>query len=329
MLPKIYLFFLIVSLVSCLETSRPERRSSLSVAVTPQEDTAQQDRENVVSLFGNDLPPLEIPSRKLRQVNRLLLMYQQAFENYPDSLTILMKYARTLDEVGNRKRAGEVYTVGVENFPEASEIFQYRGLNLIMLRQFEEAVKNLEMAVLLNRNSTEETDAYLDESFSEGSRQFYSWYYLGLAHYYSRNYDSAVSSFRKCLEITDKDDHNIMTYYWLYIIYQEIGNPKLADSFLKEIDTKMTVNKSVGYYRGLLLFKGLFKPNRLMQFTFDNSGNIVDPVQAYALAIWYKLNEKPVESMELINQVVGTYRWDDFGYLASEVDSYYVVNNLN
>ncbi|MGB3465594.1 MAG: tetratricopeptide repeat protein [Cyclobacteriaceae bacterium] len=329
MLPKIYVFLLIITLTGCLETSRPDHKNNLAIAAAPVEDTTSQVSDNVISLFGNELPPLKISNRKLRQTNRMILMYQQAFDTYPDSLSILMKYARALDEIGNRKQAEEVYSLGAEKFPRASEVFQYRGLNLIMLRSFEAAVKNLEMAVLLNRNISSTSDIYLDPNLSEGSKQFYSWYYLGLAYYYNRNYDSAISSFRKCIEITEKDDLIVMTYYWLYIMYQEIGNPKIASSFLKKIDTKMVIEKSKDYYRGLLLFKGVFKPGRLMQFTVDADDNIIYPVQAYALAIWYKLNERPIEGMELINRIVGTYRWNDYGYLAAEVDSYYVVNNLN
>ena len=324
-------FSLLVMLLTtgCLETSRPERKTSLAIVAPVPQDTVTEKREQVLSLFGNEFPALPLSKRKLQQATRMIAIHQKAYEKHPDSLQVIMNYARALDEIGNRYQSGEIYAQGVSIYPRSAELYEYKGLNQLILRDFKGAIRDLEMAVLLNRGTDITNDSYHNLSFSEGSRQYFSWYYLGLAFYFNRNYDSAISSFRKCLELETKDDLIVMPYYWLYIIYQEIGNPKVAESFVKEIDTKMDIAKSKEYYRGLLLFKGLFRPGRLLQFTMDDEDNIVSPVQAYALAIWYRLNERPDDARELIKQVIGTNMWNDFGYIAAEVDSYYAVNNLN
>lgn len=326
---RYFVLLVILLIAGCLETSRPERKTSLAIVAPVAEDTVTEKREHVISMFGNEFPPLEFSKRKLQQANKMISIHEKAYERYPDSLQIIMNYARALDQIGNRNHSGEIYAEGISKYPESAILHEYNGLNRLILRDFKGAIRDLEMAVLLNRGTEVSDDPYHDLSFGEGSRQYFSWYYLGLAFYFNRNYDSAISSFRKCLELETTDDLIIMPYYWLYIIYQEIGNPKVAESFMKMIDTKMTIDKSKEYYRGLLLFKGLFRPGRLMQFTVDNEDNIVSPVQAYALAIWYRLNARPEDARELINQVIGTNRWNDFGYIAAEVDSYYAVNNLN
>jgi len=315
--------------VSCLETRRPERKTSLSISAPPPVDTVSQIRENVTSLFGNEFPPLQAPKRTLIRLRKLIPGYLRTYNDYPDSLETLMDYARGLDAIGNYKLANKVYAEGVSKFNKSAELFQYKGLNEIMSRNFREAVKDLQTAVLLNRGAVKVEDQYQDFRFSQGTRQFYSWYYLGVAYYFNRNYDSAISSFRKCLEMEKKDDLIVMPYYWLYIIFQEIGNPTVAETFLVDITTKMTIDKSKDYYRGLLLFKGMFRPQRLLQFTVDSKDKINSPVQAYALAIWYRLNDQPDEAREIINLSIDSYLWDDIGYIAGEVDSYYAVNNLN
>lgn len=326
---RFFTILVFISITGCLETSRPERRTSLVIVAPPPIDTLSEEREHVTSMFGNELPPLKLTKSKLQKTSRLILIHEKAYEAYPDSLEKIMNYARALDELGNRNHSNEIYSEGVEKYPKSSALFQYKGLNQLMLRDFKGAIRDLEMAVLLNRGTDVKEDPYSDLKFSAGSNQFYSWYYLGLAFYFNRNYDSAISSFRKCLGLEVKDDLIVMPYYWLYIIYQEIGNPKVAESFVKKIDTKMKIDKSKEYYRGLLLFKGLFRPERLMQFTVDNQDNIISPVQAYALAIWYRLNERPEDARELISQIVETYLWNDLGYIAAEADSYFAVNNLN
>ena len=318
------------SCLSCLETKRPDRRANLTIsAPVQQRDTTVQIEGKVISLFGNEFPPLGFSSGYIRNTQQLITSFRQDYENHPDSLEVLMNYARGLDVIGNFRVANDVYRQGLKIYRNSPEIYQYKGLNEIVQRNFRQAIKDLRMAVLLNRGQQNEPDFYQNPRFSAGSRQFYCWYYLGLAYYFNRNYDSAISSFKKCLQVEEGDDLIVMPYYWLYIIYQEIGNPEVAQTFLEDVDTKMSIDKSKDYYRGLLLFKGLFRPSRLLEYSLDKQKQINSPVQIYALAIWNRLNGSNDEARQLINRSIDSERWNDLGFIAGEVDSYYYVNNLN
>lgn len=313
--------------IGCLETRKPERRTNLTISA-PQvdRDSAIQMEEKVISLFGNEFSPKVAQTRQLR---KLISTRQKAYDDFPDSLEVLMSYARILDAHGNYLTANEIYSEGLKKYTDIPALYQYKGLNEIVLRNFRQAIKDLRMAVLLNRGQEMAPDVYQSPQFSNGSRQFFCWYYLGLAYYFNRNYDSAISSFKKCLSVEERDDLIVMPYYWLFIIYQEIGNPEVAQTFLEGVDTQMTIDKSKDYFRGLLLFKGIFRAERLLNFSVDKEENITSPIQVYALAIFHRLMGSDDEARTLINRSIDSGYWDDLGFIAGEVDSYYYVNNLN
>ena len=312
----------------CLETRRPQRRANLTISA-PQTDTTVQLESKVISLFGNEFTPRSSSASRTRTIRRQIAEKKEIYETYPDSVEVLLAYARLLDENGKYLTANEVYKENLRRFANEASLYQYKGLNEIVLRNFPQAIKDLSIAVLLNRGEEVVPDPYHSDRLSKGSRQFYCWYYLGLAYYFNRNYDSAISSFNKCLSIEAQDDLIVMPYYWLYIIYQEIGNPEVAATFLEGVNTRMTIDKSKDYFRGLLLFKGIFRAERLLSFSVGDKGNITSPIQIYSLAIYHRLKGNSDEARTLINRSIDSGYWDDLGFIAAEVDSYYYVNNLN
>ncbi len=117
---------MIILCMGCLETSRPERKTSLSIIAPAPADTTTEVREHVLSMFGNEFPPLEMSKRKLQKAKRMISIHEKSYSRYPDSLEIIMNYARALDEIGNRKHSGELYAEGVGKYPKSNALFQYK-----------------------------------------------------------------------------------------------------------------------------------------------------------------------------------------------------------
>jgi len=322
----IFLGFLLIS--SCLETSPSKGDAHFSVANVSL-DTIGSETVGIKNLSGEELPGLRFSKRKMQQLDANSLKMEKLYIQYPDSFNVLMNYARSLDKKGAFIEAKNIYQIGERKFPKSAELYQYKGLNEIMARDFKTAVKDLQTAVFYNSELAIRSDLYQDQSWVQGTAQFYSWYYLGLAYYLNRNYDSAISSFKKCLSHANADDDlMVIPFFWLYNIYQEIGNPEAAQAFLKDIDTNMLIVKSKDYYRGLLLFKGIFKPDRLTRFTVNKSNQVVQPIQAYALIRWYQSNNQLEKATSLSTLLVSSNAWNNLGYIACEADLF-TNQNLN
>ncbi len=306
---------------SCLDTSPPKRRTSL-VSSLESIDTVGADAYGVVGLKGNEFPGLRFSKKQMQLLDSKSLNYERQYVQHPDSLDLLMSYARSLDNKGAYTSAKNLYTIGARKFPHAPQLFQYKGLNKIITRDFKSAIKDLQTAAFYYRDKQPSKDKYLSKGFMESSDQFYTWYYLGMAYYFNRNYDSAISSFKKCLQqAKDDDDLTVIPFFWLYIIYQEIGNPQSAQLLLADINTNMLIVKSKDYYRGLLLFKGIFKADRLTRFTIKNN-KIIQPIQAYALVKWYRFNGLFNDAENLSDILLQSNAWNNLGYIACEVEDF-------
>jgi len=315
-------------LVSCLETS-PSKGEVPFDALYGSLDTVGTEANGVKSIAGITLTGLRFSKSKMKQLEANSMKMEKLYIQFPDSLSILLMYARSLDMKGAYLPARAVYEIGARKFPNTPEILQYKGLNEILTRDFRAAIRDLQTAVFNNQKKAIHPDAYQNQDWVKASAQFYTWYYLGLAYYFNRNYDSAISSFKKCVSYADTDDDlMVIPFFWLYNIYEEIGNQEAAQGFLKDIDTNMLIINSKDYYRGLLLFKGVFKPDRLTRFTIDKNNKVLHPLQAYALIRWYQKNGREEDAKSMTQLLIASNEWNDLGYIACEVDLF-TNQNLN
>lgn len=310
--------------IGCIKTKKSpgiERPVIISQDTTEKKDF--NDEEILaVSLFGRSFTRMALPDYILSKRKRDLDAAKINYENNPDSLKAIIWYGRRLGYLGRYKEAVEIFSVGVDKYPESFKLLRHRGYGYIILRKFEKAINDLERAAFFMRGDPVEIEEDGIPNYRNvplTTSQFNVWYYLGIAYYFRGNYDKAISSFRKCLEFSKNDDLLVASTDWLYMTYRKIGNREIAESLLEPVEPKMRIIEKFPYHKRLLLYKGLIEPKDLLR---EPSSKLTSITQKYGLANWHYYNGRKQTAKQLFEEILTHDYWFALGYIGAEVELY-------
>lgn len=299
----------VVALAACLYLSACHQD-----ALPPE--TAPAGGPEAISLFGDSLyadPPSEA----------LLQQYAGHRDTYlADSASVdnLIWYGRFTAYKGNYREAIDIYSRGIERFPEDDRLYRHRGHRYITTRQLDKAVADLEQAALLiegKENEMEPDGMPNAQNIPVSSRHGNIWYHLGLAYYLQGNLEKARTAFTRGLKSLNNDDNLVSVTHWLYMINRRMGDTLAAQQVLQPIEEELEVIENFGYHRATLFYKGLLSEDELMA---EADGSPAGDAVQYALANWYLYNGDTLRAQQLLREILTSGGWASFGYLAAEAD---------
>jgi len=323
----IYILILLSILTGCLETGNQAGQDASTVEKDTVDTVIQSpDNYEAISRLGQKLYPPEIPARTKRRWEAQLALAEKNFNDNPDSLENIIWYGRRLAYLYRYKDAIGVYSDGLGKHPDSYELLRHRGHRFISIRNFEAAISDLQHAAFLIRNMTEieiEPDGQPNKINKPlSSTQFNIWYHLGLAHYLTGDLDKAISAYKKCLEVSNNDDLLVAATDWLYMTYRKTGNDEAANELIDPIKRRMKIIENDSYHRRILMYKGLVKPESLVNIKESNDPDLGVKLatQGYGVANWYLYNGEIEKATQLFEKIVEGNSWSAFGYIAAEVD---------
>jgi tetratricopeptide (TPR) repeat protein len=211
----------------------------------------------------------------------------------------------------------DVFTKGIELYPQDPRFYRFRGHRYITLRDFDKAVQDLTKAAeLIQGNADEE-----EPSGAEGrpsTLQFNVWYHLGLAHYLKGDFAKAIEAYLECMKVSADDEAKVATSDWLYMAYRRNGIAAEAAKLLEPIREGMPVEENTAYYQRLLMYKGLVKPESVLNP--EKAEPLQVATQGYGVANWHLYNGELDRAREVLEKVVAVGYWPAFGHIAAEVD---------
>ena len=146
----------------------------------------------------------------------------------------LIQKAKELEDERDLKVSLTYYEMALSDKSCPYDIRSDMGRVLNKLRDFDQALKSFDMVLIMNEN-------HVDSLFGRGIA------YLGL-----NNWDTALDSFLKAIEI---DDNNANLYYYISIILQSNSDEKAYEYYSKfmELDND-EFKQSRSYYNFGLIF---------------------------------------------------------------------------
>lgn len=275
------------------------------------------------SLSGD---PFYEPSRSTEQQAKLeahLDAAQEDFDNEDTEINYIW-LGRRLAYMSRYPEAIEVYTKGLEKYPDSYRLYRHRGHRYISVRKFDKAVADFKMAAELMPKDTIEIEAdgipnKLNQPLS--STQFNVWYHLGLAYYLKGEYDKAAEAYLKCMEVSTSDDLLVATSDWLYMTYLRLDRRDMADSLLSSIPESLSIIENDSYYQRLKMYAGELTPDELLsvdstQIDYD----LALVTQGYGVANFYLSKGDSANGIQILDQVLNGNYWSAFGYIAAEAD---------
>ncbi|MCK0109415.1 tetratricopeptide repeat protein [Flavobacteriaceae bacterium S0825] len=264
-----------------------------------------------------------------RQVNPAqdslqIVKYLDALENYENNNKLadnIIWLGRRIAYLGDYKRAIEIFTQGINEFPKDARFLRHRGHRYISTRQFNNAITDFENAVLLIKDTEDviEPDGVpnrLNQPVSSLHNNIY--YHLGLAYYLKNDLKNALKYFTECLEVSKNNDMQVATRHWLYMILQRMNMKYEAASILNPITENMDIIENIAYHDLLLFYKGVRSENELLKV--ENGSIGANEATQYGIANWHFYNGDEDRAINMFQNIIKNGNWAGFGYIAAEAD---------
>lgn len=240
---------------------------------------------------------------------------------HPDDPDRLIWVGRRLGYLWRMNEAIEVFSQGVERYPDDPRFLRHRGHRYISLRQFDKAIADLERAAKMVEGKPDEVEPDgqpNDQGVFLTTLQFNIWYHLGLARYLNGDDAGAVDAFKNALRASRNYDDNIVACnFWLYLAFRKLEKKDQADQVLYFVKSGMKIIENRSYYLVLLMYKGPTNPTELMN-TPESRKN--DPSLGYGVGMWFLINDKRPEGETFLRHVLDGESWPSFGYIAAEME---------
>ena len=284
----------------------------------PEQETVQENHvvpPEATSLFGEPLYAADPPASQLEN-------YEKAKADYeadPDNADNIIWYGRRTAYLGKYQDAIDIFSEGVEKFPEDPRMLRHRGHRYISTRQFDKAIDDLSKAAELiegTENEAEPDGIPNERNIPVSSLHGNIWYHLGLAHYLNHDLPNALMAYKNSLASGSHDDNIVSNSHWLYMIHRRMGNEEAAEKVLGAMPLSMDIIENHAYYRLCMFYKGIITKEELAGKGGTGTGEAV----RYGLANWYLYNGETEQAKTEIDSILAGSGWNAFGYIAAESD---------
>ncbi len=271
------------------------------------------------SLSGKPLFPIELPNREKLEAD--LAQANQDLAAKPNDADAIIWLGRRLGYLWRYQDAIAMFSKGVQLHPGDARMYRHRGHRYITVRQFDRAIADFDRAVSLIKGRADEIEpdgAPNPAGKPRSTLQFNIWYHLALAHYLKGDFDKALAAWTECLKVSTNDDSIVATSDWLWMTSMRLNRKAEAARVLDRITPKMEILENGSYHRRLLMYKGLEKPETLLDPAGADALTVA--TQGYGVGNWYLVNGDRARARQIFERVVAGPQWSAFGYIAAEAD---------
>jgi tetratricopeptide (TPR) repeat protein len=292
---------------------------TISSSVIAASIQAPASKPEATSLAGKPLYAIEPANRPKLEGD--LAQAEKDLAARPGDADAIIWVGRRLAYLWRYQDAIAMFSKGIALHPSNPRMYRHRGHRYITTRQFDRAVADFEKAASLIKGTPDEIEpdgAPNPTGKPRSSLHFNIWYHLALAHYLKGDYEKALSAWNECMKVSTNDDAITATSDWLWMTLMRLDRKAEAAKVLVRITPKMDILENGSYHRRLLMYKGLEKPEALLDTT--KADDLTIATQGYGVGNWYYVNGERARAREIFERVVAGRQWSAFGYIAAEAD---------
>lgn len=273
-----------------------------------------------ISLLGDTLRTPTLTPELFDERNRQLMEAIMEYRIDPEEMDALIWLGRRTAYMGLYREAIRVFTEGIFKRPEDPRLYRHRGHRYITVRMFDLAIEDFKMAEQMMAGMEDEIE--LDGLPNPAGIPLTTlksnvWYHMGLAYYLKGDFAGATESYRKALELDLSDDMRIALLYWHYSSLKRMGLDAEAGRVLTEVDEEVELLENETYLNLLLVFKGIFDADYLMETQEDA---IQNATLWYGIGNWHYMNGREERAVEIWEGILADGFWPAFGFIAAEAE---------
>jgi tetratricopeptide (TPR) repeat protein len=226
----------------------------------------------------------------------------------PQSVERVLQLSKA--EAGRRqyREAVATCTEGLTLAPKNADLYLERGHRELGLREFKAAMDDLEQATQL---APQMLDAH---------------YHLGLAHYFSGEFDQAAVSFARARALAKSNDSLIDCSNWLYVSLRRSGKEQEAAQVLTRITPEVKNSEPhlyfylrlLHFYQGQLTEQAVLPPPPAGPE--DLEGELAFDTVSYGVGNWHLYHHDRSAAVVLFRNVVKGEAWNSWGFIGSELE---------
>ena len=225
---------------------------------------AQKPEATSLTASRSSIPPT-IPNQQKLEAD--LAQAEKDLAAKPNDAEAMIWVGRRLGYLWRFNDAIAMFSKGIAMHPDNPKFYRHRGHRYITIRQFAKAEADFEKAAQLFKGKPDEIEpdgAPNPAGKPRSTLQFNIWYHLGLAHYLQGNYAKAYDAYVECMKVSNNDDSIAATSDWMWMTLMRLNRKADAAKVLERITPKMDILENGAYHRRLLMYKGLDKPEALL-----------------------------------------------------------------
>ena len=312
----------LVLLTGCVPVSEETQSEALeSPSLAPINIDSDMGSDRVVSLLGEPLPTVNLPEDVKSDFEAELAIAKAEYEADPENPDAIIWLGRRLAYLGRYQEAIDVFTQGIELYPDDARFYRHRGHRYITTRQLDSAIADFETAAELiegTEDRVEPDGLPNDRGIPTSTLQSNIWYHLGLARYLQGNFEGALAAYRECLKVSNNPDMLVATSHWLYMTLRRLGRATKAKTVLEPITTDLDVIENGDYHRLLLFYRGELKEEDVAGAQSDGPGSAA---AMYGIGNWHLYEGRLDRAEEIFAELLATDQWAAFGYIAAEAEA--------
>ena len=176
---------------------------------------------------------------------------------------------RRLGYLARYGEAIDVFTEGLERFPDSYKLLRFRGRHLARNRDFERAIADYRRAAELVEDIQ---DSYEPDGIINARHQYLGsyrsniHYYLGQTSWAVGDYQATLDGMRRAAgePLVQHDDRRVATGFWTYLARRKLGRHEDAAAVVAAIPEGLELVENHDYYDGIRLFKGTLAEEDLL-----------------------------------------------------------------
>lgn len=293
--------------------------AAVALACSSSLALSAQQKPEATSLSGKPLMRIDLPDRQKLEAN--LAQAEKDLAANPKSADAIIWVGRRLGYLWRYQDAIQMFSRGIAEHPYDARMYRHRGHRYITVRRFDDAIADFEKAVALIKGQKDEIEPDGQPNAAGKPRttlHFNIWYHLGLAHYLKGDFEKALNAYNECMKVSHNDDSITATSDWLWMTLMRLDRKADAAKVLERITPKMDILENGSYHRRLLMYKGVEKPEALLDPA--NADGLTIATQGYGVGNWYLVTGNRERAREIFEKVVAGPNWSAFGYIAAEAD---------
>ena len=213
------------------------------------------------TLIGTPIRDPDFSPETRARLEEDLAIARAVFDVAPTREDSFIWLGRRYGYLARYPEAIEVFSRGLELFPESYKLYRFRARNRARNREIEAALADYRRAAELVESQPDsfEPDGIINSRHQYlGTYKSNIHYYLGQTSWAVHDYEAVLRGMERAMAepLGQSPDRLVSTAYWRYLAHRKLGQHEAARALVADVPEGLDIIENFTYYDAVLFFRG-------------------------------------------------------------------------